>query len=99
MAGSGEFVFLNSKGKPYKSADSMKNAFKNLCKRAKIERFWFHDLRRTSATNMYEEEPNMKMVSLVLGHSDTRVTERYVQPPDKSLRDFVERIASKNKYD
>jgi len=42
--GNGEYVFLNSKGKPYKKHDSLNQAFRGACRRAGIKGLRFHDL-------------------------------------------------------
>lgn len=98
ISGHCDFVFLNSKGTPYKTADSMKNTFNNACKRAGIEDFCFHDLRRSSATLLHEYCKDMKIVSRQLGHSNTDTTERYVHPLDKAQFEAVELIAIHKSY-
>lgn len=98
ITGNNEYVFLNSRGKPFKDYNSIKNVFMNACKRANITGFRFHDLRHTSATRMLENGANVVAVSRILGHSTLSITMRYVHP-DKSLFEAVECLTGKNDKD
>ena len=52
-------------------------AFRLALKDAGIKNFRFHDLRHTFATRMLRQTNNLKLVSKLLGHKDTKTTERY----------------------
>ena len=43
-----------------------------------IKHYSTHSIRRTKATIMYDETNNLKAVSEMLGHANTRMTERYI---------------------
>lgn len=86
-----KIIFLNSRQKPYATPDAMKNAFKNALRRAKIENFTFHDLRRTCATRMYENGKDIGIISAILGHSSIEMTKRYLAI-DKLKREALESL-------
>lgn len=89
--GSSNYVFLSTKGSPYKRHDSLNQSFAGACKRANIEGLRFHDLRHTAATRMIESGASIVAVSRILGHSDLKTTMRYAHPED-SLKDAVESL-------
>lgn len=89
--GSSNYVFLSTKGSPYKRHDSLKQSFAGACKRANIKELRFHDLRHTAATRMIESGASIVAVSRILGHSDLKTTMRYAHPED-SLKDAVESL-------
>ena len=91
--GSSNYVFLSSKGTPYKRHDSLKQAYKGACKRAGITNLRFHDLRHTSATRMIETGASIVAVSRILGHADLKTTMRYAHP-ENSLKDAVENLST-----
>lgn len=70
------YVFVNPKtNKPY---TSIKTAFNNALRRAGIEDFHFHDLRRTVGTWLLTNGVDIRTVQNILAHSDIRTTERYL---------------------
>lgn len=70
------YVFINDKtGKPY---TDIKKAFNSALKRAGIEDFHFHDLRRTVGTWLLTSGVDIRTVQNILAHSDVRTTERYL---------------------
>jgi len=91
--GNSNYVFLSSKGQPYKRHDSLKQAFTGACKRANISGLRFHDLRHTAATRMIEAGASIVAVSRILGHADLKTTMRYAHPED-SLKDAVESLTT-----
>ena len=75
-------------------ADKVRNAF-NKCKRfiGKDEpAYTFHGLRHTYGTLMIQSGVNIKDVAHHMGHSSTRVTERYLHAADKQLAEQVNSI-------
>ena len=92
-----DYVFLSSKGTPYKREDSLRQSFLGALRRSGIEGLRFHDLRHTAATRMVEAGASIVAVSKILGHSDIRTTMRYAHP-DNSLKEAVE-LLSKNFLD
>ncbi len=91
--GSSNYVFLSTKGSPYKRHDSLKQSFAGACRRAKIKGLRFHDLRHTAATRMIESGASIVTVSRILGHADLKTTMRYAHPED-TLKDAVEALAA-----
>gem|GEM_PF-438755 len=64
----------------WRSGQSLSNnvlrRFKTLCKRAKVEIYSVHDLRRSCITNWAKSLP-VHVVQLLAGHSDIRTTQTY----------------------
>jgi integrase len=52
-------------------------SFANLCRRAGIEDFHFHDLRHTFATRIADGGQNPFTIAYLLGHSNIQMTARY----------------------
>ena len=74
-------------GRPVKS---VKKAFGRACDRAKIEGVTPHTLRHTAAVWMAERGASMSEIASVLGHSDSRLTERvYARFSPDGLRKAV----------
>lgn len=57
---------------------SVKKAFNTAASKAYLNDFRFHDLRRTSATFMKDQNSNLYAVSDILGHSSLAMTEKYL---------------------
>lgn len=75
------YVFINPKtDKPY---TDIKKSFKAALKRAGIEDFRFHDLRRTVGTWLLTSGVDIRTVQNLLAHSDVRTTERYLALTDE----------------
>lgn len=87
-----DYVFLSSKGTPYKKEDSLKQGFSTALKHAGISGLRFHDLRHTAATRMIEGGASIVAVSKILGHADLKTTMRYAHPED-SLKGAVQLLA------
>ena len=86
-----EFVFLNTRGFPYKRQDSLNKIFHSALRKANIKGLRFHDLRHTAATRMVENTGNIVAVKEILGHSSLDMTMRYAHPND-SLKGAVESL-------
>jgi integrase len=57
--------------------------------RALPGRWTAHSLRHAFATQLYEETRNLKAVAEMLGHSSTKVTERYVKTEHEGAADAI----------
>lgn len=88
-----EYVFLSSKGTPYKKHDSLNRAYSLALVRAGIKGLRFHDLRHTAATRMIELGASVVAVKEILGHSSLDMTMRYAHP-NESLRKALEGLSS-----
>jgi len=90
-----DFIFLSSKGIPYKKEDSLRQPFLGALRRAGVQGLRFHDLRHTAATRMIESGASIVAVSKILGHADLKTTMRYAHP-EESLKDAVELLTKSN---
>ncbi len=88
-----EYVFLSSKGTPYKRHDSLTRAYSLALEKAGIKGLRFHDLRHTAATRMVELGFSIVAVKEILGHSTLDMTMRYAHP-NESLRTALEGLST-----
>ncbi len=73
-----DLVFANEVGKPVEVSNLTHRYFRPLLSKAGLPRIRFHDLRHTAATLMLGAHVDVKVVSEVLGHSQTAFTmDRY----------------------
>jgi integrase len=80
------FVFVGPDGKRLLD---VKKGFSGACRRAGIEDFHFHDLRHTFASHLVMKGANLKAVQRLLGHSDSKMTDRYSHLSPDHLRETV----------
>lgn len=74
--------------KSYKSRDSLYRLCKKLARHAGIPRFGPHALRHYFATTLYIKGVPVQFISIILGHADTRTTEKiyvHIWPPKDLL--------------
>jgi site-specific recombinase XerD len=69
-----ELVFGHLDGKPIKS---FHKAWKEVCNKAGIKDFHFHDLRHTFCSNLLLSGSDLKGVKEMIGHNDLSMTDRY----------------------
>jgi len=74
-----DLVFTNEIGGPLHPSNVINRGFRPLLKRAGLPRIRFHDLRHTAASIPLGHSTPTKVVSEMLGHSSTRVTEEVYQ--------------------
>ena len=90
-SGGNEFVF------PRRSYHSilgkLRRSFKEACKRVGITDLRFHDLRHTVGTRLGEAGTPIQTISKLLGHTSTRMTERYVHP-EESVKKAIDILAN-----
>ena len=72
--------------------DYVSQAFHNVLIKNHLPLIRFHDLRGTLATLLIENDENIKYVSELLGHYDTRTTERYYA---KTVKERMQKVANK----
>ncbi|MFC2166800.1 tyrosine-type recombinase/integrase [Acidobacteriota bacterium] len=60
------------------------------CKRACVEDFTFHDLRRTFGTRLLESGVDIITIQKLYGHSSVLVTQKYLHPKDETSKEAVE---------
>jgi len=71
----GPYVFCSEKGKPY---GDIKRSFETAKRKAGIEDFRFHDLRHNLGSYLAAEGVGPQILQSILGHSDYRMTQRYI---------------------
>ena len=69
---------------------TVRTGFENARKKAKVEGFTFHDLRRTFGTRLLERGVNIVTISRLYGHSNVLVTQNYLHPRDELSREAVD---------
>lgn len=70
------YIFINpDTGKPY---TNIRKSFDTALRKAGIEDFHFHDLRRTVGTWLLSSGVDIRTIQNILAHSDVSTTERYL---------------------
>lgn len=90
-----DHVFTRPDGKPWGKNHHVR-ALIDACKVAKIRpAISFHDLRHTYASHLAQVGVDLLTISKLLGHADTRITERhYAHLADKTLAAAVTKLPS-----
>jgi integrase len=87
---------FHDQGKPL-TRRIVDQAFRRACQKAGV-RINFHALRHTFGTRLAEQNVNLKKIAQLMGHSNTRMTERYVHPSEEGLAEAVRcAVASGNR--
>jgi integrase len=86
-------VFLNSKTD--RPITSIRTAFNAACRRAGLDDFRLYDARQTFASKLIQRGADVETVRELLGHSDIRITMRYVHSSDRVKRAAVEVLEPK----
>jgi integrase len=90
QAGDHEHLFQNPKTNTY--IKDVKHAFQGARKDAKLVNFRFHDLRHTFGSRLAEQGVDSFTIMELMGHSDLRMTERYVHATDPRKRQAVAQL-------
>lgn len=94
-----EYVFTTEEGKPY-SESTLRRYFAIAKQIAGItRRCRVNDLRHTFASNLASNGCNLLDIRDALGHTSTRMSERYAKPSPERLeavRQAINRVASTN---
>jgi integrase len=80
----GSHLFTDEQGNRLKRA-AVGHVFRRACERAGVEEFRFHDLRHEYGSRLGDADVNLKKIARLMGHSNTKQTERYVHPTDEGL--------------
>ncbi len=70
----------------------VRHVWKKICKIADIKNIRVHDLRHTYASLAIHQGFSLPIISKILGHADTRTTERYAHLHDDPVNQAVDRI-------
>jgi integrase len=74
-------------------AKGVRTSFENACRRAGLQDFTFHDLRRTFGTSFLERGIDIVTIQKLYGHSGSFVTQQYLHPCDELKKEAVELLA------
>ncbi len=85
------YVFPSSKGPRH--LVGLRRPFLRVCARAGLRDFRIHDLRHTFASVAVSGGESLVVVGKLLGHANTRTTDRYAHLANASLRRAAGRIA------
>ena len=92
LKNSSPYVFFNEKtNKPY---TGFRNALIRCIDRSGVDHFRIHDLRHTFASFLVKRGVPIYHVSTLLGHSDTRITQRYAHLAPRYLHECMESLPS-----
>ena len=70
----------------------VRHIWKKICKLADIDNVRVHDLRHTYASLAIHQGFSLPIISKMLGHTDTRTTERYAHLHDDPVNQAVDKI-------
>ena len=85
------FVFAGPEGQPL---SYLKTAWSRVLREAEIERFRWHDLRHTFASNLVMAGVDLNTVRELLGHSDITMTLRYAHLASEHKAAAVEKLCA-----
>lgn len=84
-----EYIFWSGNGLPKSAVADAQRSFRRLLKLAGVEGH-FHMLMDTLAVSVLEKGVAIETVSVLLGHSDIRVTLKHYRPWVRSLQEKLE---------
>ena len=73
-------------------AEGIKSGFVRARKAAKMEHVRFHDLRHSTASLLIQSGTDLYTVSKILGHSSTKMSERYAHMEVSQQRDALSKV-------
>ena len=88
-----EFLFYNPKTQT--NVKDIKAFWKKVCTSAGIKNARIHDLRHTFASILVNEGVTLQVAGKLMGHSDTRTTERYSHLVNATLKQATDIFSSK----
>lgn len=90
-----DYVFTSIKNRAY-YPDSFNDRLETLCKRANVPVLSPHELRHTYATRALENNGDVKVLSILLGHNKIETTlNMYVHPSQEQSRSLNESLADR----
>ncbi|MCC6913248.1 MAG: site-specific integrase [Rhodospirillaceae bacterium] len=84
-----ELVFPGKDGQRF---DTVKTAWKNVLKDAKVTKFRWHDMRHTFASRLVMKGVDLNTVRELMGHADYQMTLRYAHLAPEHKADAVARL-------
>jgi integrase len=88
-SGRGEYVFRDASDRRY-SPTRIRRAFILAKTLAEIQhRFRIHDLRHTFGCRLASKSVGLQIIAKALGHTTTRMAERYARPSEEAMRTVI----------
>lgn len=91
----GPSVFTDESGNMLYRHGAIRSSFDRLVNKLGLTDFRFHDLRHTFASELAMKGADIKTIADILGHSSTRMTERYMHLSPNHKRVAVELLVKK----
>ena len=88
------YVFWSGNGDPKTTVADWQRGFRRLCDLANVEGH-FHMIRDTAAVGWLTKGVSIETVSILLGHSSIRITEKHYAPWVKSRQEMLEAAVRK----
>lgn len=90
--GNEEYLFISPLSKSKITDNSLRKFFKNILDELNIDyNSPMHDIRHTKATELISKDVEVKKVSMYLGHTSERITEKYyIHQTDKVMEELSE---------
>jgi integrase len=85
----GDLVFSRKDGE-HLNRDMIKHPFERVMKAAGLHRIRIHDMRHSFASQLVMAGVPLKAVAEFLGHSDTRITDRYAHLAPQVAESYIE---------
>ena len=86
-----EYVFANPQNPAIPLGD-VRRAWREALKAARLEEFWFYDLRHTFASRLTEAGVSPIFVAQIMGHSSTNILQTYVKAIDEYRRSAISKL-------
>ena len=90
LQGDGEYFFSSGRAKPQTARANWSRYLDTLFELAKVRAAHSHRFRDTFAVSLLENGVSIENVSVLLGHSSVRITERHYKPWVKTLQKKLE---------
>ena len=85
---------LGRKGIDRKYFQGTESFWYEIRKAARLEDVRLHDLRHTAASIAVADGASLPIIGRILGHADTKTTQRYAHLSDAPVREAVEKLAA-----
>jgi integrase len=90
----GEYFFVNDHTGEALTRGVIDTVFRRACAKAGVDDFRFHSLRHTFGTRLGDADVSLEKIARLMGHSNIKMTMRYVHPTDDGLQRALEHAKS-----
>ena len=91
----GEYIYCyKATGKPYRYRSKLMGS---LCRKAKVRKFTYHNLRHYGASKLAEAGVSITDIQYLLGHQRASTTDLYLQSISESLKNAMKNLESPTK--